>query len=122
MKPYTQISQNDALSRAKALADRRASDHNLKDMQRLRDALPIAEFKQTLLDAVENHQVVLVAGATGCGKTTQVPQFLFEGAAAFPNPKTVYLYCPDRQVHYLHHKYCPWSSALLTSQVDCYLP
>ena len=78
MKPYTQISQNDALSRAKALADRRASDHNLKDMQRLRDALPIAEFKQTLLDAVENHQVVLVAGATGCGKTTQVPQYLID--------------------------------------------
>ena len=70
-----------------------------------------------------NHNpIVVICGETGCGKTTQVPQFLFEGAAAFPNPKTVYLYCPDRRVHYLHHKYCPWSSALLTSQVDCYLP
>lgn len=33
-----------------------------------------AEILQTILQ----HQVVLIAGETGCGKTTQVPQFLLE--------------------------------------------
>ena len=40
------------------------------------------EFKRSILDAVETNQVVLIAGATGCGKTTQVPQYLIDDAWA----------------------------------------
>ena len=34
--------------------------------------------REDILKAVQSHQVVLIAGETGCGKTTQVPQFLLE--------------------------------------------
>jgi ATP-dependent helicase HrpA len=38
-------------------------------------ALPISAHREEILDAIENHQVVIVAGETGSGKTTQLPKF-----------------------------------------------
>lgn len=35
-------------------------------------------MKTELLEAVKNNQVVVVSGETGCGKTTQLPQFVLE--------------------------------------------
>ncbi|TYZ59672.1 hypothetical protein PybrP1_011333 [[Pythium] brassicae (nom. inval.)] len=43
-----------------------------------RQDLPIAAFKTRVLAALETHDVVLISGETGCGKSTQVPQFLLE--------------------------------------------
>ena len=40
--------------------------------------LPVYQFREKLLNAVENNQVVVVEGETGSGKTTQIPQFLVE--------------------------------------------
>lgn len=39
--------------------------------------LPIHEHEETLLNAVRAHQILLVVGETGSGKTTQLPQFLW---------------------------------------------
>lgn len=43
-----------------------------------RQDLPITAFKTSVLAALETHNVVLISGETGCGKSTQVPQFLLE--------------------------------------------
>ena len=40
--------------------------------------LPIHAFKDDLLALVEDNTAVVVVGATGSGKTTQLPQFLLE--------------------------------------------
>lgn len=48
----------------------------LAKLQRERAALPISQYRDRLLRAVAQNQVVVVAGDTGCGKSTQVPQFL----------------------------------------------
>jgi ATP-dependent RNA helicase DHX57 len=42
----------------------------------------VASFKAEVLRLVAANQVLLLSGATGCGKTTQVPQFLLEDAIA----------------------------------------
>lgn len=40
--------------------------------------LPIWERKEEIIRAVRNHPVVIIQGSTGCGKTTQIPQFLLD--------------------------------------------
>ncbi|WP_099225803.1 ATP-dependent RNA helicase HrpA [Mycobacterium persicum] len=41
-------------------------------------ALPISERREEIADAVRKHQVVVVAGETGSGKTTQLPKICLE--------------------------------------------
>ena len=40
--------------------------------------LPIAKNRDHILYLLENNQVLVIVGDTGCGKSTQVPQFLVE--------------------------------------------
>lgn len=40
--------------------------------------LPVTEKKQEIYDAIKNNQVVIVAGETGSGKTTQIPKICLE--------------------------------------------
>ena len=37
-----------------------------------REVLPIASYREQIVAALDSSQVVLIAGETGCGKTTQV--------------------------------------------------
>ncbi|KAL3671960.1 hypothetical protein V7S43_002628 [Phytophthora oleae] len=43
-----------------------------------RESLPIASFKTQVVEKLSSHDVILISGETGCGKSTQVPQFLLE--------------------------------------------
>eukprot|EP00961_Rhodomonas_salina_P288856 3903553-Rhodomonas_salina.1 len=51
----------------------------VRKMREAQRALPIYKFKDEIVRSVREHQVVLVAGDTGCGKSTQVPQYLING-------------------------------------------
>jgi ATP-dependent helicase HrpA len=42
------------------------------------DSLPIAQWRDELLTAIRDHQVVVVAGETGSGKSTQLPKLCLE--------------------------------------------
>ncbi|MEV7090614.1 ATP-dependent RNA helicase HrpA [Streptomyces sp. NPDC093085] len=42
------------------------------------DQLPVSQKKDTILEAIRDHQVVIVAGETGSGKTTQIPKICLE--------------------------------------------
>ncbi|XP_047337554.1 DExH-box ATP-dependent RNA helicase DExH3 isoform X2 [Impatiens glandulifera] len=55
-----------------------------------RESLPAFKEKERLLQAIAKNQVVVISGETGCGKTTQLPQFILEseiesGRGAFCN-------------------------------------
>ncbi len=45
-----------------------------------RAQLLAATMRAAVLQAVDNKQVTVICGATGCGKSTQVPQYLLENA------------------------------------------
>uniref|UniRef100_H3B396 DExH-box helicase 34 n=1 Tax=Latimeria chalumnae TaxID=7897 RepID=H3B396_LATCH len=48
----------------------------LLKLQKEKRNLPIFQYRDKVVEAVGKHQVVVVAGDTGCGKSTQVPQYL----------------------------------------------
>ncbi|KAM9319044.1 putative ATP-dependent RNA helicase DHX34 [Pholidichthys leucotaenia] len=48
----------------------------LAKLRREQKNLPIFQYRDRLVDLVRHHPVVVVAGDTGCGKSTQVPQYL----------------------------------------------
>ena len=47
-----------------------------------RDKLPAAACREIILKSIEGNRVVIVCGATGSGKSTQIPQFILEGMIA----------------------------------------
>lgn len=49
-----------------------------RKMLEFRRNLPAYKEKNRLLAAISQNQVVIISGETGCGKTTQVPQFILE--------------------------------------------
>ncbi|MFI2431852.1 ATP-dependent RNA helicase HrpA [Streptomyces sp. NPDC018693] len=42
------------------------------------EQLPVSQRKDAIADAIRDHQVVIVAGETGSGKTTQIPKICME--------------------------------------------
>ena len=56
----------------------KAADAKARSIEEGRRALPIYAWRQQFLDAVEAHQVLVIVGETGSGKTTQLPQYLHE--------------------------------------------
>ncbi|XP_006872619.1 PREDICTED: ATP-dependent RNA helicase A-like [Chrysochloris asiatica] len=53
-------------------------DRNLQGILQEREVLPVKKFESEILDAISQNSVVIIRGATGCGKTTQVPQFILD--------------------------------------------
>ena len=65
----------------------RLTDAEIKKLsiEESRKQLPVYKFKQDLLDAIAEHQVLVIEGETGSGKTTQIAQYLYEAG-----------YCKDK--------------------------
>ncbi|KAG9147531.1 hypothetical protein Leryth_007315 [Lithospermum erythrorhizon] len=87
---WTEANSNDPMSERKNLHKESDSSYlkkeqesrkkmkRYKDMLESRAALPIAELKGAILQSLEKSNVLVVCGETGCGKTTQVPQFILD--------------------------------------------
>lgn len=50
----------------------------LSDFHPRRSMLAMAKIESDVVSTVSQHQVTIICGTTGCGKTTQVPQYLFD--------------------------------------------
>ncbi|KAA1136216.1 putative ATP-dependent RNA helicase DHR1 [Puccinia graminis f. sp. tritici] len=64
-----------------------------------RSLLPVFAEEHTVMDAIRRHPVVVICGETGSGKTTQVPQFLYEagwGKSDGDNPGLIGVTQPRR--------------------------
>ncbi|GBE60326.1 RNA helicase [Babesia ovata] len=57
----------------------------LLEVERRRIKLPACMMEQEIVDAVKHNDIVVITGDTGCGKSTQVPQFLYENGLCTGN-------------------------------------
>ncbi|KAI9833160.1 MAG: hypothetical protein M1819_003782 [Sarea resinae] len=57
-------------------------DPKLEEMRKKREELPMNHYRAKVIDIVENNTYSIIVGATGSGKTTQVPQILLEHATS----------------------------------------
>lgn len=72
---------------------KKSSSPRFQTMLRSRTQLPMWHFRQEVVDAVEQEQVVIICGETGCGKSTQVPSFLLEHQLS--QGKACKVYCTE---------------------------
>lgn len=78
LEPDT-VKEKEKLSRQlKERQEKMKVSNSLKAMQLFREKLPAFKMKSEFLRAVSENQVLVVSGETGCGKTTQLPQFILE--------------------------------------------
>jgi ATP-dependent RNA helicase DHX37/DHR1 len=76
---FSQAVQQEQLRRATSSTRPKAVQVNRSDEVRAsRILLPILAEEQRIVEAILLHPVVVICGETGSGKTTQVPQFLYE--------------------------------------------
>ncbi|KAJ7164640.1 pre-mRNA splicing factor [Mycena crocata] len=55
-----------------------AAEKRARTIEETRKSLPIYTYKEGLIQAIKEHQVLIVVAETGSGKTTQLPQYLHE--------------------------------------------
>ncbi|KAG8186976.1 hypothetical protein JTE90_005749 [Oedothorax gibbosus] len=65
-----------------------------EDIEMVREKLPIFSAKQEILNAFSKHKTLIFVGETGCGKTTQIPQYLLE--AGYAKHKSIGITQPRR--------------------------
>ncbi|KAG7191742.1 putative ATP-dependent RNA helicase DHR1 [Scheffersomyces spartinae] len=58
-----------------------------EQVQQQRIGLPVFGEEHRLMEGIYHHDCVVICGETGSGKTTQVPQFLYEAGFGGPNPE-----------------------------------
>ena len=62
-------------------------------MQVFRRSLPCYQKRAEILAGINQNQVLVISGETGCGKTTQVPQYILEEAGLGGQASRVSLVC-----------------------------
>ena len=55
-----------------------AAEKKALSIQETRKSLPIYQYRDEFLAALEEYQILVIVGETGSGKTTQLPQYLHE--------------------------------------------
>ncbi|KAH8389920.1 hypothetical protein KR200_003975 [Drosophila serrata] len=87
-----------SLDLERSLRERRQNDAEYCQFLEFRDKLPIAAMRSEILSAINDNPVVIIRGNTGCGKTTQIAQYILDdyissGQGGFAN---IYVTQPRR--------------------------
>ncbi|GFU24646.1 ATP-dependent RNA helicase DHX30 [Nephila pilipes] len=80
---YCELSEEENIIRSRQMFEKRISlfesnEPDIEEMRKIQSKLPITEKRAHILRMVDENQVVVLSGETGCGKTTQVPQYILD--------------------------------------------
>lgn len=88
-RPYTEANDlkiRNAWSQLKIVFEKKEkkidTDDNFYDMMSSQDRLPTRSLKSQIMSSLKSYRAIVIAGDTGCGKSTQVPQFILENFVA----------------------------------------
>ncbi|XP_054724203.1 ATP-dependent RNA helicase DHX30-like [Uloborus diversus] len=82
-KVYCEPSEEEIIQRSSEMYEKQVllqdcKEPEFQELKTFRAELPINQKRTEILKLLEDNQVVVLSGETGCGKTTQVPQFILE--------------------------------------------
>ncbi|XP_028292887.1 putative ATP-dependent RNA helicase DHX57 [Gouania willdenowi] len=72
---------------------RKQSSRHYMSMLVQRKNLPAWQERDKILDLLDRSQVLVVSGMTGCGKTTQIPQFILDASLKGPAGQVANIVC-----------------------------
>ncbi|XP_028304104.1 putative ATP-dependent RNA helicase DHX57 [Gouania willdenowi] len=72
---------------------RKQSSRHYMSMLVQRKNLPAWQERENILDLLDQSQVLVVSGMTGCGKTTQIPQFILDASLRGPAGQVANIVC-----------------------------
>jgi len=80
-----------------------SSNYNIDDTDisenaftEVRKKLPVYKMRKVILETVRENQVTVISGNTGCGKSTQIPQYILEELTRQGKPGTILVTQPRR--------------------------
>ncbi|KAK4689978.1 ATP-dependent RNA helicase DHX29, partial [Tremellales sp. Uapishka_1] len=95
--PPTKIDVEAAFSeRLRVDFEHRRSSKAYQTMLQTRDTLPIARYRNEIINALESSQILVLSGETGCGKSTQLPSFILEDQLSRGQPCKIFVTEPRR--------------------------
>jgi len=65
-------------------------------MAEFRCNLPVYQYRNEIINTINNNSIVLITGSTGCGKTTQIPQYILEHYQSINKPCSIIVAEPRR--------------------------
>ncbi|ESK98316.1 atp dependent rna [Moniliophthora roreri MCA 2997] len=92
-RPYANNSGDEQII---AAFQARQSSPAYQEMLQHRNKLPVAHYREEIIETLESNQVLVLSGETGCGKSTQVPTFILEDQLSRGQPCKVYCTEPRR--------------------------
>lgn len=60
------------------LCTKRQQTDRYRSLHQTRQNLPVYQYRESIVDQIRRSGVTVIAGETGSGKSTQIPQFLLE--------------------------------------------